>query len=55
MVEDEEDKETLAFIQKDHFLFRRGHSTQSTNLDSGIGHTFRYPVQQTTGEPALSV
>ena len=23
-------------------LFRRGHSTQSANLDSGIGHTVRY-------------
>ena len=42
MPEDEEDKETLAFIQKDRLLFRRGHSTQSANLDSGIGHTVRY-------------
>ena len=41
MSEDEEDKETLVFIQKDHLLFWRGHLTQSVNLDSGVGHTVR--------------
>ena len=41
-MEDEEDKEPFAFIQKERLLFRRGHSTQSANLDSGIGHTVQY-------------
>ena len=30
------------FAQKDRLLFRQGHSTQSANLDSRIGHTVRY-------------
>ena len=55
MSEDEEDKEPFAFIQKDRLLFRQGHSTQSANLDSGIGHIVRYPVRQTTGDPSWSV
>ena len=55
MSEDKEDKETLVFIQKYRLLFRRGHSTQSANLDSGIGHTVRYPVRQTTGKLAWYV
>ena len=42
MPEDEEDKEPFALIQKDCLLFRRGHSTQSASLESGIGHTVRY-------------
>ena len=41
-MEDEEDKEPFAFIQKNRLLFRQGHSNQSANLDSGIGHTVRY-------------
>ena len=50
--EDEEDKETLAFIQKDRLLFWRGHSTQYANLDSGVGHTVQYSVWQPNDEPA---
>ena len=41
-LEDEEDKEPFAFTQKYRLLFRRGHFTQSANLDSGISHTVRY-------------
>ena len=41
MSEDEEDKEYLLFIQKDRLLFWQGHSTQSVNLVSGVGHTVR--------------
>ena len=52
---DEKDKETLVFIQKDRLLFWRGNSTKSVNLDSGVGHTVRYPVRQPTGEPAWSM
>ena len=39
--EDEEDKDSLLFIQKERLLFWRGHSTQSANLDSGVGNNFR--------------
>ena len=54
-LDDEEDKEPFAFIKKKCLLFWRGHSTQSANLDSGVGHTVWYPFRQTTGEPDWSV
>ena len=43
------------FIQKDRFLFWKGHSTQSANLDSGVGHTVQYSVRQPTDKSAWSV